>query len=177
MADLPGGTVTFLFTDIEGSTQLWEQHPQAMPAALARHDAIVRGAIESHAGVVVKTTGDGAHAAFATVPDALAAALAIGRAMEAEEWGALGALRVRMVLHTGITEERDGDYFGPPLNRAARLLAVCHGDQILLSRATQELVCDTLPPAVQLRDLGTHRLKDLTRPEHIFQVVAPDLPV
>jgi predicted ATPase/class 3 adenylate cyclase/DNA-binding XRE family transcriptional regulator len=171
----PSGTITFLFTDIEGSTQLWEQHPQVMPAALAHHDTILRTAIGFHAGVVVKTTGDGAHAAFATAPDALAAALAIGGALQAEEWGAIGALRVRMALHTGVAELRDGDYFGPALNRAARLLSAGHGGQILLSAAVWELARDHLPSNLELRDLGEHRLKDLSRPEHIFQLVAPDL--
>jgi predicted ATPase/class 3 adenylate cyclase len=172
----PVGTVTFLFTDIAGSTQLWEQHPQAMSAALARHDALLRQQIAAHGGVIVKTTGDGAHAAFATAPDALAAALAIGRALQAEQWGALGALRVRMALHSGVAEMRDGDYFGPALNRVARLLAAGHGGQTLLSAAAWELARDHLPSDVALRDLGEHRLKDLSRPEHIFQLIAPDLP-
>jgi predicted ATPase/class 3 adenylate cyclase len=177
VARLPGGTITFLCTDIAGSSQLWEQHPEAMRLALARHDTILRETIAAHEGIVFKSGGDGVYAAFRRVPDALAAAVAAQQALLAEPWGETGPLHVRMALHMGVAEERDGDYFGPPLNRAARLLAAGHGDQILLSRATQELVCDTLPPDVALRDLGTHRLKDLTRPEHIFQVVAPALPV
>jgi class 3 adenylate cyclase/DNA-binding XRE family transcriptional regulator len=171
---LPSGTVTFLFTDIEGSTQLWEQHPQKMPAALARHDAILRQVITARGGAVFKTVGDAFHAAFARAPDALAAALdtqsAIYNLRSAVE------LRVRVALHTGAAEERDGDYFGQPLNRVARLLAAGHGGQILLSLATSELVRDQLPPDVELRDLGIHRLKDLSRPEQIFQLVALDLP-
>jgi predicted ATPase/class 3 adenylate cyclase/predicted negative regulator of RcsB-dependent stress response len=176
-ATLPSGTTTFLFTDIEGSTQLWEQHPAVMREALVRHDALLRQTIAAHQGVVFKSAGDGIYAAFARAPDALAAAVAAQRAVLAAPWGELGALRVRMVLHTGVAEERDEDYFGPPLNRAARLLAVGHGGQILLSRATQELVCDLLPAEVALRNLGMHRLRDLARPEHIFQVVASNLPV
>jgi len=175
MSALPTGTVTFLFTDIEGSTHLWEQYPQAMQSALARHDAILRRHIESHSGAVFKTVGDAFYAAFAVAPDALAAAVAVQRALSAEDWGETGPLRVRVALHTGTAEERDADYFGPPLNRIARLLAAGHGGQVLLSLATQELVRDHLPPGVELRDLGEHRLKDLHRPERIFQVVASEL--
>jgi predicted ATPase/class 3 adenylate cyclase/DNA-binding XRE family transcriptional regulator len=173
---LPSGTVTFLFTDIAGSTQLWEQHPQAMPGALARHEALLRQAIGARGGVVVKSTGDGMHAVFARATDGVLAALAAQRSLAAEAWGPIGLLRVRMALHTGVTEERDGDYFGPPLNRVARLLAAGHGGQTLLSLATAELVREQLPPDADLRDLGVHRLKDLTYPEQIFQLVAPDLP-
>jgi predicted ATPase/class 3 adenylate cyclase/Tfp pilus assembly protein PilF len=175
-AALPRGTITFLFTDIEGSTQLWEQHPVAMREALAHHDALLRQVIQAHGGVIFKTVGDGVHAAFARAPDALAAAIEAQGALHSEAWGATGPLRVRMALHTGVAEERDGDYFGPPLNRAARLMLAGHGGQLLLTRATQELVCDTLPAEVALRDLGTHHLKDLTRREHIFQVSASALP-
>jgi class 3 adenylate cyclase len=174
---LPTGTVTFLFTDLEGSTQLWEQHAQAMGASLARHDTILRETIAAHKGVVVKTTGDGIHAVFARATDALTAALAAQLALQTTDWGTGDPLRVRMALHTGVAEERNGDYFGPALNRAARLLAAGHGGQVLLSRATVELVADNLPGDIELRDLGTHRLKDLSRPEHIYQLLAPDLPI
>src|SRR5262245_15189076 len=117
----PAGTVTFLFTNIAGSSQLWEQHPDAMPAALARHDALLRATMEIHSGYVFKTIGDAFCAAFGAAPDALAAALAIQRANHAEDWAAAGlvhaaALQVRIALHTGAVEMRDGDYFGPPLN-------------------------------------------------------------
>jgi predicted ATPase/class 3 adenylate cyclase len=173
---LPSGTVTFLFTDIAGSTQLWEQHPAGMPAALARHNTLLRQAIETHGGYVFKTVGDAFCAVFATAPDALAAALAIQRALAAAAWDATGPLRVRAALHSGAAESRDGDYFGPPLNRAARLLAAAHGAQVLLSAAVWELVRDHLPPDAELRDLGEHRLKDLTRPERIFQLIAANLP-
>jgi predicted ATPase/class 3 adenylate cyclase len=175
-ADLPTGTVTFLFTDIEGSTRLWEQHPTAMRSALARHDAILRRTIAAAGGVVFNTTGDGVHAAFVRAPDALAAALESQRALLAEAWGPTGSLQARMALHTGVVDLCDGDYAGIPLNRVARLMVVGHGGQTLVSQATAELVHDHLPPGVYLRDLGEHLLKDLTRPEHIFQLVAPDLP-
>jgi DNA-binding SARP family transcriptional activator/predicted ATPase len=175
-ADLPIGTVTFLFTDIEGSTRLWEQHANVMPAALARHDAILRAAVETHGGLVFRTVGDAICAAFTHAPDALSAALAGQRALQSEPWEATGPLRVRMALHTGVVEARDGDYVGHPLNRLARILATGHGGQILLSQLTQGLVYDCLPPRVILRDLGKHWLKDLSRPEQIFELAAADLP-
>ncbi len=168
MPDLPTGTVTFLFTDIEGSTTRWEQHPHVMQTLLARHDAILREIINVHAGVIVKVTGDGFHAVFASAPDAVAAVVAAQRALHAEAWGDAGPLRVRMGIHTGAAEQREGDYYGPAVNRAARLMAVGHGGQILLSQATADLLGDHLPAGVELRDLGEHRLKDLSRPEHLF---------
>jgi LuxR family maltose regulon positive regulatory protein len=176
IAPLPMGTLTFLFTDIESSTQLWEQHPQAMPAALARHDRILGTVIAEHHGRVFKTIGDSAHAVFATAPAALAAALATQRALHAEPWGPTGPLHVRMALHTGVAEARDGDYYGSPLNRVARILALGHGGQILLSQTTHDLVADDPPAQTSLRDLGEYHLKDLRRPEQIFQLVNPDLP-
>ncbi len=176
MLQRPSGTVTFLFTDLEGSTRLWEQHPAAMPAAAARHDGLLRQAVEAQHGYVVKTTGDGLLAAFRQAHAALLAALHAQRLLLAETWGEIGALRARMGIHSGPAEERDGDYFGPALNRAARLMAVGHGGQVLLSQATHELVQDALPAGVTVRDLGQHRLKDLGRPEHVYQLVAPDLP-
>jgi predicted ATPase/class 3 adenylate cyclase len=171
----PTGTVTFLFTDIEGSTKLWEHHPEAMQKALARHDALLRQAVEMHGGYVFKTVGDAFYAAFGTAPDALAAALSAQQALRDETWDKT-PIKVRMALHTRTADEREGDYFGPPVNRVARLLSAGHSGQILLSSAAQELVRDQLPDQVSLRDLGDHRLKDLTRPERIFQVVVPDLP-
>ena len=176
MAALPTGTVTFLFTDIEGSTTRWEHQRAAMQAALERHDAILRTAIEVHGGHVFKTVGDAFCAVFTSAPDALEAALAAQRAVAREAWDEVEGLRVRMALHTGTVQQRDGDYFGPPLNRVARLLSAGHGGQILLSHVTRELVRDHLPPGAELRDMGEHRLKDLIRPEHVFQLVAPDLP-
>ncbi len=176
MLQHPSGTVTFLFTEIEGSTQLWEQHPAAMRAAIPQHDAILKDAVEKHAGYVVKTTGVGLMAAFGVADNALRAALESQQALASATWGETGPLRVRMALHTGPADERGGDYFGPTLNRAARLMAVGHGGQVLLSRMTAELVRDHLPEAVTLRDLGEQRLKDLARPEHVYQVTAASLP-
>src|SRR5262245_47692373 len=172
---LPGGTLAFLFTDIEGSTQLWERDRAAMERALERHDQIMRQTIDAYGGHVFKTGGDAFDAVFATAADALDAILAAQRALAAEPWGATGPIRVRAALHVGAAQQRDGDYFGVPLNRVARLCAAGHGGQILLSLAAQELVRDALPKGASLRDLGEHRLKDLARPERIFQVVAPDL--
>jgi len=171
----PTGTVTFLFTDIEGSTRRWDQESEAMKIALARHDTILRSSIEAHGGHVFKTVGDAFYSAFPVAPDALAAALEAQHGLAAEPWGEIGGSRVRMALHTGAVHEREGDYFGPPLNRVARLLSAGHGGQTLLSLATQELVRDQLPEGVQLRDLGMHRLRDLIRPEQIFEVFAPPL--
>jgi predicted ATPase/class 3 adenylate cyclase len=175
-ANVPSGTVTFLFSDIEGSTRRWEQQPEAMQAALARHDALLRAAIQGQGGYVFKTIGDAFCATFETAQAALAATLTAQRALAAEPWGAVGPLRVRMALHTGAAEERDGDYFGPPVNRVARLLSTGYGGQTLLSAAVQELVRDQLPEDATLRDLGEQRLKDLQRPERVFQLVVPDLP-
>ncbi|MBN1641211.1 MAG: hypothetical protein JXA09_08245 [Anaerolineae bacterium] len=173
---LPTGTVTFLFTDIEGSTLLWERHPAAMQRAFARQEAIVREAMGAHDGYVYKMIGDAFQVAFATASDALCAAVAAQRALHAEPWGPIGALRVRMALHTGVTEERGDDYVGPDLNRIGRLLSAGHGGQILLSQATADLVRDHLPEGVVLRDLGEHVLRGLVRPERIYQAVAPGLP-
>ena len=173
---MPGGTVTFLFTDIEGSTRLWEEHPAAMRQALARHDELLRQAIESNNGYVFKTIGDAFCAAFATAPDALNAALAAQCALHAETWPDALFLRVRMALHTGTAELRDNDYFGQPLNRVARLLDAGHGGQTLLSDVAHDLTRDTLPLSAALKPLGEHRLRDLGRPEPIFQLLHPDLP-
>lgn len=164
MADLPVGTVTFLFTDIEGSTRLWQEHPQRMEPALARHDALLHEAIARHGGVVFKTVGDAFCAAFATAPGALAGALAAQSALAAEAWPTPAPLRVRMALHTGVADVRGGDYFGPALNRTARLMAAGHGGQVLLSLPAEELVRDGLPEGAFLHELGEYRLKDLSRP-------------
>jgi len=172
----PTGTVTFLFTDIEGSTRLWQDHPDAMRPALARHDHLLRQAIAEHGGYVFKTIGDAFCAAFPTAPEALAAALTAQLALTAASGETETPLLVRMALHTGSAEERDGDYFGPPLNRVARLMAAGHGGQTLLSLAAQELTRDALPASSTLRDLGEHRLKDLGRPETVFQLLCPGLP-
>jgi predicted ATPase/class 3 adenylate cyclase/DNA-binding CsgD family transcriptional regulator len=177
MSSPPTGTVTFLFTDIQGSTKLWEHNVPAMQSALARHNQILQNVIEARGGHVFKTVGDAYCAAFPDAPSALEAALEAQRALSAEEWGdEIGLLRVRMALHTGSAEARGGDYFGPPVNRVARLLSAGHGGQTLLSLATQELVRDELPQGAELKDLGERRLKDLFRSERVFQLVGPDLP-
>jgi predicted ATPase/class 3 adenylate cyclase len=176
MPSSPTGTITFLFTDIEESTRHWDEQPEAMKAALARHDAILRSSIEAHGGHVFKTVGDAFYAAFPVASEGLKAAVKAQHALAAESWGETGPLRVRMALHTGSAQQRENDYFGPPLNRVARLLGAGHGGQMLLSHAMEELVRDHLPGGTQLRDLGSHRLRDLIHPEQIFQVVAPPLP-
>jgi predicted ATPase/class 3 adenylate cyclase len=177
MADLPSGTVTFLFTDIEGSTALWERDRQAMAAAVQRHIALLNTAIQAHGGIHFKTVGDAVQAAFPTAPEALAAALDGQRALLADDWGRSGPLRVRMALHAGeaIPDER-GDYLSAPLNRISRLLSIGYGGQILLSQTVQQLTRGALPLGVELRDLGEHRLRDLLEPERVFQLVHPDLP-
>ena len=179
VAHPPAGTITFLFTDIEGSTSMWEKAPAQMQHALARHDQILRSAVEAHEGYVFKTVGDAFCAAFATARQALEATLAAQRTLFAEQWDEGATVRVRMALHTGVAEERDGDYFGPPVNRVARLLSAGHGGQILLSAVTYGLVRDNLSflePRAELRNLGEHRLKDLRYTEHIYQLAVPDLP-
>ena len=175
MIDRPTGTVTFLFTDVEASTRKWEEHPAEMKDAMARHDSIIRGAIESSRGSVFTTAGDEFCSAFSSPRTALDAALEAQLGLAAEEWGALSPFRVRMAMHTGNADERDGDYFGPPLNRCARLLSTGHGGQIIVSTITAQLLGDQLPEGVALQNLGGHELKDLDRPEHVFQVNHPDL--
>lgn len=172
----PSGTVTFLFTDIEGSTQRWDRDRHAMGAALARHDAILRDAIAKHGGFLFKAVGDGFCAAFATAAEAARAALEAQRALHEADFTAVGGVPVRAALHTGAAEERDGDYFGPAVNRIARLLAIGHGGQILVSRTTADLLQGDLPEASHLRDLGAHRLRDLAHAEHVFQLDVPELP-
>jgi predicted ATPase/class 3 adenylate cyclase len=169
MAELPSGTVTFLFTDVEGSTRLWEDHPRVMHDVLARHDEIMRGAIESHAGHVVKTTGDGFHAAFGTARDALEAAVAAQQALAGEPSVQGVVVKVRMGVHTGEARVRDGDYYGSELNRAARLMAVGHGGQVLVSEVTHRLA-----PDVAAMDLGSHHLKDVGE-VGIWQLTHPSL--
>jgi len=173
---LATGTLTFLFTDIEGSTKLWEVQPEPMRAALVRHDALLRRCIEASEGRIFKTAGDAFCAAFATAADAVRAALAAQLALRAERWPQLAPILVRMALHTGAAEQRDGDYFGPALNHVARLLVAAHGGQTLLSQTTHELCCDRLPDGAALKSLGEHRLKDLIRPETVFQLCHPGLP-
>jgi predicted ATPase/class 3 adenylate cyclase len=166
---LPSGTVSFCFTDIEGSTRRWEQDP-TMADALARHDEVLRGVVGACGGQVLKHTGDGALAVFGSAVDAVGAAVSLQRRLSESS-----PFKVRVAVHTGEAEERDGDYFGPVLNRAARLLSLAHGGQVLVSLATEELARDRLPTGVGLVDLGEHWLRDLTQPERVFQVTAEGL--
>ena len=172
MSGAPSGTVTLLFTDVEGSTRLWDVERDAMAAALRCHDEIMRGAIERAGGYVFKTVGDSFCAAFSVARAGLDAALAAQRNLAAQSWPTTRPIMVRMGLHAGVCEERDGDYFGPAVNRVARMLAVARGGQVLVSGVAAELLSDELPEGVGLRELGTHRLKDLSRPERIYQVEA-----
>ncbi len=174
--EAPSGTVTFLFTDVEGSTRRWDEQPGAMRAAMVRHDHVVRSTIEEHGGFVFTTAGDEFCAAFRSPRSAVEAAVETQLRLGREHWGTLAPFRVRMAIHTGNADERDGDYFGPPLNRCARLLSLGSGGQILLSAATELLLSDERFDGVSLHDLGAHRLRDLDRTEHIFHVDHPDLP-
>ncbi len=180
-AQLPSGTVTFLFTDIQGSTDLAQKYPDALPALLARHNAILHQAIESHNGYVFQIIGDSFHAAFHNASDAFHATLDAQRMLLAEKWDP-APIRVRMGINTGAAqagavEEVAGGYAGySTLARASRVMSVAHGGQILLSNSTSDLVRDELPADVSLRDMGEHHLKGLLHPERLWQVVAPDLP-
>jgi len=167
----PTGTVSFLLTDIEMSTRLWEEHTDAMAVALARHDAIMRSGIEARRGYLFSTAGDAFAAAFWTPREALEAASAAQAALATEAWPAPISPAVRMGIHTGTADERDGDYFGPTLNRAARLMAAGHGGQILVSAAAAQLL-----DVDSLTDLGEWRLKDLATPERVYQVGARSFP-
>ncbi|HEX4865808.1 MAG TPA: adenylate/guanylate cyclase domain-containing protein, partial [Acidimicrobiales bacterium] len=166
VAQPPSGTVTFLFTDIEGSTRLWEERPEEMRELVAQHDSRFRAAIEANDGYVVKGTGDGFHAAFARAADAVKAAEQL-QAATAD----LPGLKVRVGINTGEVQERDGDYFGQAVNRAARLMAAGHGGQVLVAGATAELV-----PGLTLRNLGEHRLRDLASPMLVWQLGTGDFP-
>lgn len=183
MADAPsdpipapsGPAVVFLFTDIAGSTRLWEQQPAAMAAALAHHDALARAVVAACRGRLVKATGDGIHAAFAAAADALGAMLALQRGLAAASAAGGLPLAVRCGLHAGAGEARDNDFFGPEVNRAARIMAAAHGGQMLVSDGVAQALAGALPPGVTLRDLGRARLKDLAQPERLWQVLAPPL--
>jgi predicted ATPase/DNA-binding SARP family transcriptional activator len=174
-SDLPSGTVSFLFTEVEGSTRLWDESPDEMIHAMPRHDELLRDAVKSNGGFIVKNAGDGFHAVFATAHDAVTAAVAAQRALLADDWNIAQTVRVRMGIHTGEAEVRDGDYSGGAVNRAERLMSVAHGGQIVVSAATEEVLHDALPEKYGFIDLGEHRLRDLGRPEHLFQVAHPDL--
>jgi predicted ATPase/class 3 adenylate cyclase len=172
---VPSGTVTFVFTDIEGSTQRWDRDRHAMQDAVRKHDGLVRDAIAAHGGHVFKTIGDAFCAAFSKPEDAVAAVFGAQQALAAEDFSPVGGIRVRAAIHTGTADEREDDYFGPTVNRVARLLSVTYGGQVLLSGVTADLVHGTLPAGASLRGLGEHRLKDLSRPEHVYQLVGPAL--
>jgi predicted ATPase/class 3 adenylate cyclase len=177
MNNLPSGTVTFLFTDIEGSTKLWEQYPEAMKSALEKHDSILKQAVGSNHGHTIKTTGDGIHAVFSSAADAVKAALDAQHGFQNS--GVLDtfefSIRVRMGLHTGNDQERDGDYYGSNVNLAARIMGLGYGGQILLSEVTAKLVKENLPPGCTLADLDEHRLKGIAATKRIFQLCHPDL--
>jgi predicted ATPase/class 3 adenylate cyclase len=177
MTELPSGTVTFLFTDLESSTRLWEEFPDAMSEALARHDEILRDAVDAHDGVVVSRLGDGIAAVFVSAPRAVAAAVQSQRRMAAQPWGATGPLRARMALHTDEGRLRaPSEYMNQPLNRCARLMGAAHGGQVLISDATAVVARGKLPDGCQLIDLGEHHLRDLAAPMRVFQVWPADLP-
>jgi predicted ATPase/class 3 adenylate cyclase len=173
--DLPTGTVTFVFTDVEGSTRLASELGDRWPALLERHRSIIRAAIAAHDGVEVQTEGDGFFIAFARAPTAVAAAIQAQRDLAAEPWPADGTVRVRMGLHAGEgVVDGDGSYVGHDVHHAARVAAAAHGGQTLVSASVMALAASTLPAGVSIRALGEHRLKDL-QPELLFQVVVEGL--
>jgi class 3 adenylate cyclase/tetratricopeptide (TPR) repeat protein len=177
MISLPSGTVTFLFTDIEGSTRLIQQHPEAATRAFARHHALLQGAIDAHHGHVFQVVGDAFCSVFADAGDALAAALDAQRALHQESWGEIGVVRVRIGLHTGAAEAHDGEYVSSlTLVRAQRVAAAGHGGQTLLSATAADRLGTQLPGGTTLRDLGAHKLRGLGKAERIFQLVAANLP-
>lgn len=169
---LPRGSVTFLLTDVEGSTRWWEEDRLAMAGAMARHDEIAAQVVGRHHGQLRKTRGEGdsTFSVFAQPSDAVGAAIDLQRAVGQQRWPGEIHLAVRAVIHTGEAELRDGDYFGPAVNRAARVRSAAHGGQVLVTEATAALVVDGLGSGINLRDLGRHRLKDLDRPERLYQL-------
>jgi class 3 adenylate cyclase len=173
--DVSSRVTTILFTDIEGSTRLWEQEGERMAAALAQHDARARVAVEGNHGTIVKTTGDGLFAAFDDPLDAVKATVRFQQSLVDPAVTNGIAIRVRCGLHLGVVERRDNDYFGTPVNRTARIMSVAHGGQILVSQAVVDEVGTRLPDPIALRDLGNVRLKDLSSPEHVYQLVHPEL--
>jgi predicted ATPase/class 3 adenylate cyclase len=178
MADLPSGAVTFLLSDVEGSTALWEQADEAMRVALARHDVLFDDVVSRHAGVHIRPRGEGdsRFAVFVHAHDAVVAALDIQRAFANEPWPTPRPIRVRIGVHSGEAQLREGDYYGTAVNRCARLRGIGHGGQVLLSGATTALARDQIPSDIGLLDLGPHRLKDLSQPEQVFQPTVTDLP-
>ncbi len=176
MSNSAQSPLTFLFTDVEGSTRLWEAQPDAMPDALSLHFGILQDTVGAGGGSVVSDTGDGVFAVFPGAKAAVGAALTIQRALAVAPWGITGPLRVRMGLHTGHADRGHQDFHGTEVNRCARLMAAAHGGQVIVSEATYALVRDDAPKGASFLDLGEHRLKDLARPERIHQVLHPDLP-
>jgi predicted ATPase/class 3 adenylate cyclase len=168
---------TFLFTDIEGSTRLWDLHPQAMRKALSDHDELIHKIVEAHGGKVFKHTGDGALAVFGVAADALTASAELARRIGETVHPDIGPLKIRIAVHTGEAEERDDDYFGPALNRTSRLLSVAHGGQVLVSLVTERMAGEGVGEDISFRDLGEHRLRDLARSERIYQMDVDGLPV
>src|SRR5215217_2271872 len=176
MAEFPRGTVTFLFTDIEGSTRLLKQLGERYGSARADHHRLLRAAYQEHEGQEIDTQGDAFFVAFQRAKDAVAAAAAAQRALAAHDWPGGVPLRVRMGIHTAEPSVSEEGYLGLGVHRAARICSAGHGGQILLSQATVALLEDEVLPGLELRDLGRHQLKDLDRPERIYQLVLPDLP-
>jgi len=176
--DLPSGLITYLFTDVQGSTPMWQQHPQEMKNVMARHDFLLTSAVEINGGTVVRPRGEGdsIFAVFPRAMNAVVAACAAQHLLLREIWPEDIAINVRMAMHTGESELRDHDYYGNTVNRCARLRSIAHGGQIVISEVTAQLVRDDLSGGISLRELGAHRLKDLQRPEQVFQLMHPDLP-
>jgi class 3 adenylate cyclase len=174
--ELPRGTVTFLFTDIEGSTRLLKRLGESYGEVLAAHQRLLRAAFDEHRGQVVDTQGDSFFVAFGRAKDAVGAAVAAQKVLAAHPWPRGAKVRVRMGLHSGEPAVGEERYVGMGVHKAARIASAAHGGQILLSRATRELVEDDLPPRVKVVHLGEQRLKDFDRPEHVFQLDAPRLP-
>lgn len=170
MSERPSGTVTFLTTDIEGSTRLWQTHHEAMKTALADHDRLVRTAIETHGGYVFSTAGDSFWAAFTHPVDAALAALDTHQAIAGHDWGDIGVLKVRAALDTGLADERAGDYFGPPLNRASRIMKHAHGGDTLCSHTTADLLKHDLPLGYQVAKVGRRRLRDVEETETLYRI-------
>jgi len=176
---VPEGTITFLFSDIVGSSKLWERFPEAMEQVIAQHDDMLKAIINDHGGVVFKTMGDSISAAFESPVDSLAAAAQFQRAIGKTKWKTfdplLPAIKIRIGIHSGTAKVRGGDYFGPTVNRVARVASLGNANDILLSEATKTLVEDTLPAKARLLDRGKKKLKGLRRPEHLFQLSVDDL--
>ncbi len=166
---------TFFASDIEGSTRLWESQPLVMSKALVRHDAILRESIEGAGGRVFKTVGDGFFASFEDATAGVSAVLKAQEALVAQTWETERPIRVRMALHCGPAEVREGDFFGPTINRLARLLSIGHGGQVLLSESAAALIRHRLADGCGLRDMGRHRLKDLESPEAVSMLLHPGL--